>query len=89
MVQGAPLQVDASANFMFDNKFILGAAYRWDAALSALVGFHVSEELLIGLAYDREITELGSAAFNDGSFEIILRYDLVKTRGNLRSPRFF
>jgi type IX secretion system PorP/SprF family membrane protein len=89
MVQGAPLQVDASANFMFDNKFILGAAYRWDAALSALVGFHVSDELLIGIAYDREITELGSAAFNDGSFEIILRYDLVKTRGNLRSPRFF
>ncbi|WP_047419765.1 type IX secretion system membrane protein PorP/SprF [Cellulophaga sp. Hel_I_12] len=89
MVQGAPLQVDASANFMFDNKFILGAAYRWDAALSALVGFHVSDELLIGIAYDREITELGNAAFNDGSFEIILRYDLVKTRGNLRSPRFF
>lgn len=89
MVQGAPLQVDLSANFMFDDQFILGAAYRWDAAVSALVGFHVSNELLIGIAYDRETTDLGSAAFNDGSFEIVLRYDFVKTRGNLRSPRFF
>lgn len=89
MVQGAPLQVDLSANFMFDDQFILGAGYRWDAALSALVGFHVSNELLIGIAYDREITDLGSAAFNDGSFEIIIRYDFVKTRGNLKSPRFF
>lgn len=89
MIQGAPLQVDLSANFMFDDQFILGAAYRWDAAVSALVGFHVSNELLIGIAYDRETTDLGSAAFNDGSFEIVLRYDFVKTRGNLRSPRFF
>lgn len=89
MVQGAPLQVDVSANFMFDDKFVLGAGYRWDAAVSAMFGFNLSDELLIGLAYDRETTELGSAVFNDGSFEVILRYDFIKTRGNLRSPRFF
>jgi type IX secretion system PorP/SprF family membrane protein len=89
MVQGAPLQVDVSANFMVDNKFILGAGYRWDAAVSAMFGFHVSDEILIGIAYDRETTALGSAIFNDGSFEIILRYDFIKTRGNLKSPRFF
>ncbi len=35
MVGGAPLQVDFSANFMFNDKFTFGAAYRWDAALSA------------------------------------------------------
>ncbi|MFS4417682.1 type IX secretion system membrane protein PorP/SprF [Maribacter sp. 2307ULW6-5] len=89
MTQGAPLQVDLSANFMFNDKFILGAAYRWDAAFSALVGFNLSNNMLIGLAYDRETTELGAAAFNDGSFEIILRYDFLFTKNNLRSPRFF
>lgn len=89
VVQGAPLQVDLSANFMLNDKFILGAAYRWDAAISALVGFNVSDGILIGLAYDKETTELGNAAFNDGSFEIILRYDFIKTKANLKSPRFF
>ncbi|EAQ99864.1 hypothetical protein FB2170_16121 [Maribacter sp. HTCC2170] len=89
VVQGAPLQLDLSANFMMNDKFILGAAYRWDAALSGMVGFQVNESLLIGMAYDREITELGSAAFNDGSFEIIFRYDFIKTKGYLKSPRFF
>ena len=88
-VQGAPLQVDLSANFMFNEKFIGGVAYRWDAAFSGLIGFMLSDQFMIGMAYDREITELGAATFNDGSFEIILRYDFIRNIGNLKSPRFF
>ena len=89
VVQGAPLQLDLSANFMYNDKFIIGAAYRWDAAFSGMAGFQISPSFLIGLAYDREITELGNAAFNDGSFEVILRYDFIRVQGNLKSPRFF
>ena len=89
MTLGAPLQVDLSANFMYDERFIMGAAYRWDAALSGMVGFHISPAFMIGLAYDREITELGGAAFNDGSFEVILRYDFISRLGRIKSPRFF
>ncbi|MFS4467587.1 type IX secretion system membrane protein PorP/SprF [Maribacter sp. 2210JD10-5] len=89
LTQGAPLQVDVSANFMFNDKLILGAAYRWDAAVSAMTGFNISNKFLIGIAYDREVTELGSAAFNNGSFEVILRYDFISTKNNLKSPRFF
>lgn len=89
LVQGAPLQVDLSANFMLSEKFILGAAYRWDAAFSGMFGFNISNKFLIGMAYDREVTELGRAVFNDGSFEVILRYDFISTKGNLKSPRFF
>ncbi len=89
VVQGAPLQVDISANFMYNDKFIMGAAYRWDAAFSALAGFQISPSFLVGIAYDREITELGQATFNDGSFEVILRYDFIKVLDNLKSPRFF
>ena len=86
---GAPLQLDLSANFMYDEKFVFGAAYRWDAAFSGLIGFNISRSFLIGLAYDREITELGSAAYNNGSFEVIFRYDFIHTSGNIKSPRFF
>jgi len=89
VVEGAPLQIDLSANFMMNDKFILGAAYRWDAAISGMVGFQLNESFLIGMAYDKEITELGNATFNNGSFEVILRYDFIKTKGYLKSPRFF
>ncbi|NJB70638.1 type IX secretion system PorP/SprF family membrane protein [Saonia flava] len=89
ITQGAPLQLDLSANFMLNEKFVLGAAYRWDAAFSGLAGFHATEQLFIGIAYDREVTELGQAIFNDGSFEVIFRYDFIKALNNLKSPRFF
>jgi len=89
VVQGAPFQLDVSANFLFNEKFIGGVAYRWGAAFSGMIGFRLSDQFLIGLAYDRELTELGAANFNDGSFEIILRYDFISAISNLRSPRFF
>ncbi len=89
VVGGAPLQVDLSASFLFNERFSLGAAYRWDAAVSALFGFQLNEQLMIGLAYDRETTDLGSTAFNDGSFEVFLRFELIKSFQRLVSPRFF
>ncbi|MGB5190264.1 PorP/SprF family type IX secretion system membrane protein [Robiginitalea sp.] len=88
-VSGAPLQVDLSATFLYDEKFSFGVAYRWDAAFSGLIGFQLSEQLMLGLAYDRETTALGGTQFNDGSFEIFLRWELVKTFQGMVSPRFF
>ena len=89
VVGGAPLQVDISASFLYNEKFSFGAAYRWDAALSAMAGFQISDQWMLGLAYDRETTDLGGTQFNDGSFEVFLRYELVKSFRNLVSPRFF
>lgn len=89
VVSGAPLQVDLSANFMFNEKFTFGAAYRWDAAVSALAGFQLTDQFMVGLAYDRETTDLGGTQFNDGSFEVFLRFELVKSYRRLVSPRFF
>lgn len=89
-VGGAPLQVDLSANMLFNDTFSFGAAYRWDAAVSALVGLQISNKFLLGLAYDVETTALGSTQFNDGSFEVFLRYDFI-TRLNRKQVknRFF
>lgn len=88
-VGGAPLQVDLSANFLYAEKFSFGAAYRLDAAVSALAGFQVTDQIMVGLAYDREVTELGGTQFNDGSFEIFLRLELLKSFQRTVSPRFF
>lgn len=89
MVAGAPLQVDVTANFLVMEKLHLGAAYRWSAALSGLVGFQVSDSMLIGLAYDRESTDLGNVLYNDGSFEVFLRFELFNEYDRMLTPRFF
>lgn len=87
LVTGAPLQVDISGNVLFYEKLTLGLAYRWSAAVSAMAAFQISDSLLIGVAYDRETTEL--AELNDGSFEIMLRFELFKKYDRLLTPRFF
>ncbi|MEM9001582.1 MAG: type IX secretion system membrane protein PorP/SprF [Bacteroidota bacterium] len=88
-VGGAPLQVDISASFLFNDRFSFGAAYRWDAAVSGLAGFQITDQIMLGLAYDRETTDLGGTQFNDGSFEVFLRLELVKAFRRTISPRFF
>jgi type IX secretion system PorP/SprF family membrane protein len=86
-VQGAPLQVDLSANFMIEEKFVAGLAYRWSAAMSAMVGFQVSDSFFVGYAYDFDTTDL--ADYNSGSHEIFLRYELFNKFDKIISPRFF
>ena len=87
VVSGAPLQLDLTANFMFNEKFILGAAYRWDAAMSGLAGFQINQNWMIGYAYDAETTKL--ANYNSGSHEIFLRYEFKGKKEKVVSPRFF
>jgi len=87
MVQGAPLQVDVSGNFMFNDKFVVGVAYRWSASLSAMVGFQVSDGLYIGYGYDRETTNLKN--YNTGSHEIFIRYEIFNNIDKITTPRFF
>lgn len=87
MVQGAPLQVDVSGNFMFYDKLTLGLAYRWSASVSAMAGFQVSEGLYVGYGYDHETTQLRK--YNSGSHEIFLRFEFFNNYNKMISPRFF
>lgn len=86
IVEGAPLQADITANFLFFKKLTLGAAYRWDASVSALAGFQISDSWFIGYGYDLETTKL--ANYNSGSHEIFLRYEIFN-RSRVSAPRFF
>ncbi len=87
MVQGAPLQVDLSGNFLINEKFTAGLAYRWDSSFSGLVGFQVSDSWFVGYAYDMDTTKL--ANYNSGSHELFLRYELFNKNDRIISPRFF
>ena len=87
LIQGAPLQVDVSGNFLIMDKFVIGAAYRWSAAVSGMVGFQVTDGLFLGYGYDLETTELRN--YNSGSHEIFLRYELFNNFDRITTPRFF
>ena len=86
-VSGAPAIIDLSANFLFEETFRLGVAYRWDDSVSFLAGINISSRLLLGYAYDLTTTRLGD--FNSGTHEIMLRYELITKEKQLKSPRFF
>ena len=86
-VAGSPLQADLSLNFLLYEKLTLGAAYRWDAALSALAGFQFTDQIFIGFGYDFETTDIES--YNGGSYEFMLRFDVFNKPERVLTPRFF
>ena len=87
IVTGSPLQLDVSGNFLIQDKLTLGVAYRWDAAVSALAGFQITDGLFIGYGYDLETTKL--RRYNSGTHEIFLRFELFNKYSKMVSPRFF
>src|SRR5690554_195534 len=87
MVEGSPLQADITGNFLFNEKFVLGVAWRWSEAISGLAGFQINDNWFIGYAYDAETTKL--ANYNSGSHEIFLRYEFFNKSKRMVSPRFF
>ena len=87
-VNGAPLSIDFTANFLIHDRLELGAAYRKDDAVSGLVNFFITPNLRIGYSYDYTVSNLGK--YNNGSHEIFLLFDLsLLGSGYDKSPRFF
>jgi type IX secretion system PorP/SprF family membrane protein len=87
-VKGAPVSLDLTANVLYNEKFELGAAYRIDDSVSALVNINITPSLRVGYSYDYTLTNLGQ--FNSGTHEIMLLFDLdLLGKGYDKSPRFF
>jgi len=86
VTEGAPVQADLTADFLFYNRFSIGGAYRSGDAWSALAGVYITEGLSLGYAFDWSQT----ARYNNGTHEIVLRYDyLRRDKTRIRSPRYF
>ncbi len=73
-LEGAPVTVNLSANFQFLDAFTIGAAYRFDNAVSGLAGFQISNGLFLGYTYDYNTNGLGD--FSGGSHEAIMKFYL-------------
>ena len=83
----APLSFDVSTNFLFNEKFELGATYRKQDSFGAMANFAISPSLRIGYAYDHIISDLKIAT--SSSHEVILLFDLNFPKRISRSPRYF
>ena len=79
--------LDVSANFLFNEKFEIGATYRLEDSFGGMVNFAITPELRIGYAYDHIVSNLNVTT--SSSHEFILLYDVFTSKKVSRSPRFF
>jgi type IX secretion system PorP/SprF family membrane protein len=93
VTEAAPVEGDFTAQFIFAEKFNLGAMYRTGDAIGALLGFNITSQWTIGYSYDWSFvskTGFNSTAYNTGSHEVMMRYDLIyKDKAKIKSPRYF
>ncbi len=87
MVTGAPLTCDVSANFLIQDTYTLGVAYRYHDAMSFLAGLTFKKSFFLGYSYDLTLTKLRN--YNSGSHDIMFKYTLFDKNQSARSPRFF
>lgn len=83
----APTSFDISTNFLYLEKFEMGATYRLQDSFGAMVNYAVSPSLRIGYAYDHIVSDL--KVTTPSSHEIILLFDLNFPKKVSQSPRFF
>lgn len=89
MTPAAPVQADFTASFIIAKKMLLGAMIRTGDSFGALVGFNITEQFHIGYSYDWSYG-LKTAKYNQGSHEILLRYDFIfSSKNQIHSPRNF
>lgn len=87
VTQGAPLSVDVSATFIYDETVYLGANYRIDDAIGGFVDFQILKPLRVGYAYEYSTSDL--RPYTSGTHEILLIYEFRLNNTKYKSPRFF
>ncbi len=89
VTNGAPLEGDLTASFIFNNRFWVGGMYRSNDALGLLAGINITKQFSVGYSYDWSYTNT-TFRYNGGSHEIMLRYDFIFSDNiKVRSPRYF
>lgn len=87
---GAPISIDASANFLFYEKLWLGAAYRFNdtaGALGFMADFQVLRDWRIGYTFELPTSEI--RPYTNGTHEFILMFEVFNPRRRVASPRYY
>lgn len=86
-VYGAPIQVDLNANLWMYDKFAVGLSYRSLAAPVFIAEIQLLHQLRFGYAFDYTHNRIRN--YNNGTHEIMLRYELGYDRSRMITPRYF
>lgn len=86
-VEAAPIQLDLNLSAWYLNRIGAGISWRSMSSFSFMAGYQLSEQFMAGYAYDISTTTL--RRYNNGSHELMLRYQLIDSRKRLISPRLF
>jgi len=87
---GAKATYDITGNFLFNEKFWIGASIRFNdtSNFGAMMDYQVSKDIRIGYAYDLPTSTI--SPYTGGTHEMILIYEFKKkAKGPVKSPRYF
>lgn len=87
ITENAPMALDMSLAFIFYDKLWLGGNYRLMESAGVMLQYQISNQFKIGYAFEMSTTKL--RAYNAGTHEILLSYDLLFKSKSLASPRYF
>lgn len=83
----SPLTFDVNANFLFYERFWVGALYRFHEAVGLNFVYNYNNFIHIGYGYDFPINTLMD--YQSGSHEVLLQIDIRSKKNLFTSPRYF
>lgn len=86
-VGGAPIEADFNTNVWLKNVIGLGFSYRTGDAMVAMAEAQINNNLRVGYAYDITISPL--KYYNNGSHELMFRYEFGNNNTKIKSTRYF
>ena len=87
MMEGAPIEADFNTNVWLRDIIGLGVSYRTGDAVIGMAEIQVNQNLRFGYAYDITISPL--KFYNNGSHEIMIRYEIGNFKNKIKSTRYF
>jgi type IX secretion system PorP/SprF family membrane protein len=86
----APVVTDLNLNFLFVDKFWIGALFRITDELELGFNTHflINDRIRVGYAYDL-IRNSGLSSYGGGTHEIMLTYEFRFEKTHFTSPRYF
>lgn len=81
-----PLSADLNLSAIFYDRLMVGATYRTDKSLAAIVHIQATKEINVGYSYDYATSVFNG--YTGGSHEITLGYNFVKDKNKYINPRF-
>ncbi|MFA6151221.1 MAG: type IX secretion system membrane protein PorP/SprF [Chitinophagaceae bacterium] len=81
-----PASADFNLSAIFYDRIMIGATYRTDQSVAAIVHLQATKNINVGYSYDYATKVLNG--YNSGSHEVTLGFDFVRDNNKYINPRF-